>query len=926
MLPPLQCSVALQCAVSKNRKVTLHRVKVDPSDNDKFINAVDQAKVKSFLDRLKVQRRNTFAGFVTARMTSSSDPGEIEKPFATGSAPGFIPASAPSENSPLKEDLQSRSIKKVGGKKSPGAKQSKLPSCSLPNNMQPTFFIGGGNGVSLVEGALTAMGWKRTMDKYDERFKLKWTECKTRINYGSYKEGDQMVNHIPNGNLLTNKLGLLNSLQEYERVTLSTKGRPPRLRFSDFVPETYRLDEAKDKEEFLKIYQEGEMWICKPTGLNQGKGIFIIRSYEEIIKLLEERVHKKEQAQKGTKPLMTRVVQRYITNPLLLDGRKFDIRAYMLIGSTVPFLVLYHKGYVRLCCTKYDTNDTSLMTHLTNQFVQKKDPNYKENKEDTAWSMDKFNDYVNQHIQPKSNIELDWVYNTLTKQMQKIMIHCFNSVKHKLQTRMGYFDLFGLDFMVDQDMKVWLIEVNVNPALHCNCSALKEVIPAVVEETLHISIECFEKAKRHQALLPLNSQRGFCVLYCGSRPYYVSSRTTRSVSPVKDSNERTRTSVANTAVTRNTSPVRSHRMTTNSTPVVVGPTSGAAGNKSTETNVKECTPQIMVSKPTTEELVALKMTHAGGNTNKNNSMESDAQVMEETQGTTKHSKDESVDTKDTPSNSTKNTTTTESALKNTAATNVATKDLATKDLTTKDTAMTDVVTKDTATKNTTMKTTNNDTSNRTSTKSMDVTTKSVSKSTVKVGDTKNKPFSLRTSTSTKPTLSSTAKTTTSSENVKIPASAPIKTVVLTTTLPTLSLTSSTSSNIPTQHVKIFTSSNSTAETPKSTSKESGSTSSGHTWTIGSQGLQMIGPESALTTKPAILFPGIAGASSASSGHGDTTLSTSSILGQSQSSTTLLLGSNFPGTTDNALARPSSKITLTSAHRRNRDKDRPDRGN
>lgn len=40
------------------------------------------------------------------------------------------------------------------------------------------------------------------------------------------------------------------------------------------------------------------------------------------------------------------------------------------------------------------------------------------------------------------------------KQMQKIMIHCFNSVKHKLQSRIGFFDLFGLDFMVDTDMKV----------------------------------------------------------------------------------------------------------------------------------------------------------------------------------------------------------------------------------------------------------------------------------------------------------------------------------------------------------------------------------------------------------------------------------------------------------------------------------------
>ena len=60
-------------------------------------------------------------------------------------------------------------------------------------------------------------------------------------------------------------------------------------------------------------------------------------------------------------------IHRYIINPLLLDGRKFDVRAYMLVASTVPFLILYHKGYVRLTCAKYDENDLSLGVHLTNQ-------------------------------------------------------------------------------------------------------------------------------------------------------------------------------------------------------------------------------------------------------------------------------------------------------------------------------------------------------------------------------------------------------------------------------------------------------------------------------------------------------------------------------------------------------------------------------
>ena len=41
-----------------------------------------------------------------------------------------------------------------------------------------------------MEAPLLALGWKRTMDKYDERYRLKWVECKSKINYNAFKEGE----------------------------------------------------------------------------------------------------------------------------------------------------------------------------------------------------------------------------------------------------------------------------------------------------------------------------------------------------------------------------------------------------------------------------------------------------------------------------------------------------------------------------------------------------------------------------------------------------------------------------------------------------------------------------------------------------------------------------------------------------------------
>lgn len=44
--------------------------------------------------------------------------------------------------------------------------------------------------------------------------------------------------------------------------------------------------------------------------------------------------------------------------------------------------------------------------------------------------------------------------NTLQPEMHRITTHVFNAVKDKLACRIGFFEVYGMDFMVDDDMKV----------------------------------------------------------------------------------------------------------------------------------------------------------------------------------------------------------------------------------------------------------------------------------------------------------------------------------------------------------------------------------------------------------------------------------------------------------------------------------------
>lgn len=49
--------------------------------------------------------------------------------------------------------------------------------------------------------------------------------------------------------------------------------------------------------------------------------------------------------------------------------------------------------------------------------------------------------------------------------------------------------IFGLDFMIDENFKTWLIEINTNPDITTTSPVCSRIIPPMVENALRIGLD-----------------------------------------------------------------------------------------------------------------------------------------------------------------------------------------------------------------------------------------------------------------------------------------------------------------------------------------------------------------------------------------------------------------------------------------------------
>ena len=102
------------------------------------------------------------------------------------------------------------------------------------------------------------------------------------------------------------------------------------------------------------------VWIVKPGALNRGRGIEVFSALADIDAHLAAQEY-------GS----SWIIQKYIEAPILVHGRKFDIRQYAMVAPDGT-CHMYRDSYVRTCSAQYDVaNLDEKAIHLTNDAVQK---------------------------------------------------------------------------------------------------------------------------------------------------------------------------------------------------------------------------------------------------------------------------------------------------------------------------------------------------------------------------------------------------------------------------------------------------------------------------------------------------------------------------------------------------------------------------
>jgi hypothetical protein len=255
----------------------------------------------------------------------------------------------------------------------------------------------------------------------------------------------------------------------------------------DSLVEAFDLRESLDRNEEKEEASEREWWILKPGMSDRGQGIRLFSTMDELQGIFDgweadrpdsDDEEEDDDGQGGgaadedaggdyitASHLRHFVAQPYIHPPMLLSagGHKFHIRTYVLCSGSLNVYV--YKHMLALFAGKPYTAPweapTDIEAFLTNTCLQDS-PN--ENTVQRFWGL------------PLEKAVLERVFEQICGTTGEVFEAAARAMPIHFQTLPNAFEVFGLDYMVDEEGAAWLLEVNAFPDFKQTGGDLKEVV------------------------------------------------------------------------------------------------------------------------------------------------------------------------------------------------------------------------------------------------------------------------------------------------------------------------------------------------------------------------------------------------------------------------------------------------------------------
>jgi len=245
----------------------------------------------------------------------------------------------------------------------------------------------------------------------------------------------------------------------------------------EMMPSTYLLYDKNDKELFEQEYDPDKIYIMKKN-IQRQEGLLITRDKEKILD--------------GYKDDYV-VVQELLQNPYTINGRKINMRIYLLVICKDGEIGAYahRNGFMYYTKEPFEKNSLKDEHNITTGYIDRKVY------EESPLTLLDLRKYFDDHDRKLSSAEITLlsqrirlsthIFNDIKKLLNKVIVSVKNKICNKKELQNNImFQIFGVDVALNDELVPQIMEINKGPDLGFKDDRDKDVKLSMIEDMFKV--------------------------------------------------------------------------------------------------------------------------------------------------------------------------------------------------------------------------------------------------------------------------------------------------------------------------------------------------------------------------------------------------------------------------------------------------------